>query len=85
MSRHRAVQGGEVTIKSGAMDCAKAFSVMQEYADIEPTMEAGQANFQEIQGWGCTVPSTKRAVETGCAAICELPQRNGVSIGIPIP
>ena len=75
------LDGREVTIESGAVDCVEAYEIMMTYVNTEVGPDTGNTNVQQFGDWACMAPTAGRSEELQQAAVCTKP--SGERIYLP--
>lgn len=74
------LDGNAVMVIDGEVDCAEGLQVMETYLNNPVNVDGGNANFQELDGWMCSMPTAARSAELGLAAVCDLPDGGRVGV-----
>lgn len=75
------LDGREVTIESGAVDCVEAYEIMMTYVNTEAGPDNGNTNAQEFGDWACMAPTAASSEQLQQAAVCTKP--SGERIYLP--
>lgn len=75
------LDGREVTIESGAVDCVEAYEIMMTYVNTEVGPDTGNTNMQQFGDWTCMAPTAGRSEQIQQVAVCTKP--SGERIYLP--
>ncbi len=64
------MNGKEVRVASGQVDCVEAFEIMNTYANTEASGD-GNINVQTFGDWTCMAPTAVRSAEIGMGVYCD--------------
>ncbi|HIW91179.1 MAG TPA: LppP/LprE family lipoprotein [Candidatus Corynebacterium avicola] len=77
------LDGREVEVSEGSVDCDEALDVMEEYLSTPTDAAHGNANIREFGEWNCAMPTAGSATESNTAASCTLTEGDG-AVKIPM-